>query len=207
RTAAAQPRCHRAVRGELHGLHAVRARVSRLVHLHRLAQGDPPRGGRRPGPHPQRPRPVRDRLRAVHVLRHLRRGVPVRRAVLVAGVRVRRVRHRGADAREGAAARVDVDRPAAAGPRPRRRAAEGDRRGGEGGGAGRAPVSRDARMSGQEIVFTLLGVAAVGSAVLVVTTRRLVHAALWLVVSFGALAGGYLVLTAEFVAWVQVLIY
>ncbi|GGQ33169.1 NADH-quinone oxidoreductase subunit J [Actinomadura coerulea] len=62
-------------------------------------------------------------------------------------------------------------------------------------------------MSGQEIVFTLLGVVAVGSAVLVVTTRQLVHAALWLVVSFGALAGGYLVLTAEFVAWVQVLIY
>ena len=62
-------------------------------------------------------------------------------------------------------------------------------------------------MSGQEIVFALLGVVAVGSAVLVVTTRQLVHAALWLVVSFGALAGGYLVLTAEFVAWVQVLIY
>ncbi|WP_433227839.1 NADH-quinone oxidoreductase subunit J family protein [Actinomadura formosensis] len=62
-------------------------------------------------------------------------------------------------------------------------------------------------MSGQEIVFTLLGVVAVGAGILVVTTRRLVHAALWLVVSFGALAGGYLVLTAEFVAWVQVLIY
>ncbi|TDC62269.1 NADH-quinone oxidoreductase subunit J [Actinomadura sp. GC306] len=62
-------------------------------------------------------------------------------------------------------------------------------------------------MSGQEVVFALLGIVAVGSAVLVVTTRRLVHAALWLVVSFGALAGGYLVLTAEFVAWVQVLIY
>ncbi|WP_207924068.1 NADH-quinone oxidoreductase subunit J family protein [Actinomadura bangladeshensis] len=62
-------------------------------------------------------------------------------------------------------------------------------------------------MSGQEVVFTLLGVVAVGSGILVVTTRRLVHAALWLVVSFGALAGGYLVLTAEFVAWVQVLIY
>ncbi|WP_433474769.1 NADH-quinone oxidoreductase subunit J family protein [Spirillospora sp. CA-142024] len=62
-------------------------------------------------------------------------------------------------------------------------------------------------MSGQEIVFALLGVVAVGSAILVVTTRQLVHAALWLVVSFGALAGGYLVLTAEFVAWVQVLIY
>ena len=33
------------------------------------------------------------------------------------------------------------------------------------------------------------------------------HAALWLVVTLGALAGSYLVLTAEFVAWVQVLIY
>jgi NADH-quinone oxidoreductase subunit J len=53
----------------------------------------------------------------------------------------------------------------------------------------------------------LLGAVALGSALLVVTTRQLVHAALWLVVCFGALAGGYLVLTAEFVAWVQVLIY
>lgn len=59
----------------------------------------------------------------------------------------------------------------------------------------------------QEVVFLLLGIVALGSALLVVTTRQLVHAALWLVVCFGALAGGYLVLTAEFVAWVQVLIY
>ncbi|WP_062431117.1 NADH-quinone oxidoreductase subunit J family protein [Herbidospora daliensis] len=58
-----------------------------------------------------------------------------------------------------------------------------------------------------EVVFLLLGLVAVGSALLVVTTRQLVHAALWLVVCFGALAGCYLVLTAEFVAWVQVLIY
>ncbi|GAA3234440.1 NADH-quinone oxidoreductase subunit J family protein [Actinocorallia longicatena] len=62
-------------------------------------------------------------------------------------------------------------------------------------------------MTAQEIVFSALGVLAVGSGVLVVSTRQLVHAALWLVVSFGALAGMYLVLTAEFVAWVQVLIY
>ncbi|MFG1696911.1 NADH-quinone oxidoreductase subunit J [Nonomuraea sp. NPDC049309] len=61
--------------------------------------------------------------------------------------------------------------------------------------------------TGQEIVFLLLGAVAVGSALLVVMTRQIVHAALWLVVCFGALAGGYLVLTAEFVAWVQVLIY
>ncbi|NUT42648.1 MAG: NADH-quinone oxidoreductase subunit J [Thermoactinospora sp.] len=61
--------------------------------------------------------------------------------------------------------------------------------------------------TGQEIVLILLGVVAIGSALLVVTTRQLVHAALWLVLAFGALAGCYLVLTAEFVAWVQVLIY
>jgi NADH-quinone oxidoreductase subunit J len=62
-------------------------------------------------------------------------------------------------------------------------------------------------MTGAEIVFLLLGVVALGSAVLVVTTRQLVRAALWLVVTFGALAGCFLVLTAELVAWVQVLIY
>jgi NADH-quinone oxidoreductase subunit J len=61
--------------------------------------------------------------------------------------------------------------------------------------------------SGQELVFLLLGIVVLGSAVLVVTTRQLVHAALYLVLTFGALAGCYVVLTAEVVAWVQVLIY
>jgi NADH-quinone oxidoreductase subunit J len=58
-----------------------------------------------------------------------------------------------------------------------------------------------------EVLMVLLGVLTVGSAVLVVTTRHVVRAALWLVVTFGALAGSYLVLTAELVAWVQVLVY
>ncbi len=62
-------------------------------------------------------------------------------------------------------------------------------------------------MTSADVVIVLLGVVAVGSGVLVVATRRLVHAALWLVVSFGALAAAYVVLAAEFVAWVQVLIY
>jgi NADH-quinone oxidoreductase subunit J len=61
--------------------------------------------------------------------------------------------------------------------------------------------------TGVELLFGLLGLVAVGSALLVVTTRQLVHAALWLVVALGALAGCYLLLSAEFVAWVQVLIY
>jgi NADH-quinone oxidoreductase subunit J len=62
-------------------------------------------------------------------------------------------------------------------------------------------------MSTVEVLFWLLSCLAFGSAVLVVTTDHLVHAALWLVVTLGSLAGCYLLLTAEFVAWVQVLIY
>ncbi|MGH8867407.1 MAG: NADH-quinone oxidoreductase subunit J family protein [Actinomycetes bacterium] len=61
--------------------------------------------------------------------------------------------------------------------------------------------------TGVEVLFLLLGLVALASAVLVVSTRQLVHAALWLVVTLGSLAGCYLLLTAEFVAWVQVLIY
>ena len=62
-------------------------------------------------------------------------------------------------------------------------------------------------MTGADVVFGLLGVLCLAAGVLVVTVRNVIHAALWLVVCFGALAGCYLVLTAEFVAWVQVLIY
>ncbi|MFF1903328.1 NADH-quinone oxidoreductase subunit J [Kitasatospora sp. NPDC058218] len=61
--------------------------------------------------------------------------------------------------------------------------------------------------TGVEIVFLLVGVAVVGSAVVAVTTKQLVHAALWLVVALGGLAVEFLLLTAEFIAWVQVLIY
>ncbi len=62
-------------------------------------------------------------------------------------------------------------------------------------------------MTAADIVIVLLGLVAVGSGVMVVATDQLVHAALWLVLSFGALAASYVVLAAEFVAWVQVLIY
>ncbi|MEV7024634.1 NADH-quinone oxidoreductase subunit J [Kitasatospora sp. NPDC093558] len=61
--------------------------------------------------------------------------------------------------------------------------------------------------TGVEIVFLLVGIAVLGSAVVSVTTKQLVHAALWLVVALGGLAIEFLLLTAEFIAWVQVLIY
>ncbi len=62
-------------------------------------------------------------------------------------------------------------------------------------------------MTAAEVIFCLLGVLALGSAVLVAASSHLVHCALWLVVTLGALAGLYLLLAAEFVAWVQVLVY
>lgn len=62
-------------------------------------------------------------------------------------------------------------------------------------------------MTTADLVLGLLAAASVGAGVLVVTTKQIVHAALWLVVSLAALAGCYVVLTAELVAWVQILVY
>ncbi|MFD4786703.1 NADH-quinone oxidoreductase subunit J [Streptomyces sp. NPDC058459] len=61
--------------------------------------------------------------------------------------------------------------------------------------------------TGVEIAFLLVGLVTLGAALITVTTRQLVHAALWLVVTLGGLAVEYLLLSAEFIAWVQVLIY
>ena len=62
-------------------------------------------------------------------------------------------------------------------------------------------------MTTLDILFAAIGVIAAASAILAVTTRNLVHAALWLVVLPRTLAGCYLVLGAELVALVQVLVY
>jgi NADH-quinone oxidoreductase subunit J len=59
----------------------------------------------------------------------------------------------------------------------------------------------------QEWIFAVLGLAGIGAAVRLVTAKNVVHAALFLVVSLATVAGVFLLLAAEFVAWVQVLIY
>ncbi|CAA9469405.1 MAG: NADH-ubiquinone oxidoreductase chain I, partial [uncultured Solirubrobacteraceae bacterium] len=129
--AATQPRHDRAARGELHRLHAVRARVPRLVPVRRGAhRGRAARARRRPAAGAERAGPLRHRLLAVHVLRHLHRGLPVRRAVLGAGARARRGRPRGPRRGARGAAGVDARRPAAPAARPPRRAAGGGRRSG-----------------------------------------------------------------------------
>ncbi len=59
----------------------------------------------------------------------------------------------------------------------------------------------------QDIVFWFLGVVAIGAALGVVLVRDLFRAALLLVVVFIAVAGFFVLLSAEFLAVVQVLIY
>jgi NADH-quinone oxidoreductase subunit J len=59
----------------------------------------------------------------------------------------------------------------------------------------------------RDIVFVVVGVITAMSAILAVTTRHVVHAALWLLVSLGSLAGIYIVLGQELVGLVQLLVY
>ena len=59
----------------------------------------------------------------------------------------------------------------------------------------------------QEVVFWVLAISTVGGAVLVVQLRDVFRASLMLVVSFLGMAGLFALLSAEFLAVVQVLIY
>jgi NADH-quinone oxidoreductase subunit J len=62
-------------------------------------------------------------------------------------------------------------------------------------------------MSGLDVLFVAVGLLTGGAGLLAVTSRHVLHAALWLVVALGGLAGCYLVLGAELVALVQLLVY
>jgi NADH-quinone oxidoreductase subunit J len=62
-------------------------------------------------------------------------------------------------------------------------------------------------VNGQEVAFLALAVVGGLAGVLVVTSRNVVHAALWLVVALASVAGVFLLLAAPFVAFVQVIIY
>ena len=62
-------------------------------------------------------------------------------------------------------------------------------------------------MTGQEVAFLVLAVMGGVAGLLVVTSRNIVHAALYLVVALASVAGVYLLLAAPFIAFVQVIIY
>jgi NADH-quinone oxidoreductase subunit J len=59
----------------------------------------------------------------------------------------------------------------------------------------------------QEVAFWVLAVLITGAALRVVTSSNVVHAALYLVATLMGAAALYVLLFAEFVAWVQVLVY
>ena len=62
-------------------------------------------------------------------------------------------------------------------------------------------------MTAVQILFLGVGIAAVLSAMLVVTVRNLIHAALWLVVTLFSVAITFVLLDAGFLATVQVVLY
>jgi NADH-quinone oxidoreductase subunit J len=62
-------------------------------------------------------------------------------------------------------------------------------------------------MTAEQIIFLLTGTLVLGSALMVVTVRNLLHAALWLVVSLFGVAILYAILQANFLAVVQVVVY
>ena len=62
-------------------------------------------------------------------------------------------------------------------------------------------------MVAQNVAFWILAISMAGAAIGVVRSQNVVHAALYLVVVLAGAAAQYILLAAEFVAWVQVLIY
>ena len=62
-------------------------------------------------------------------------------------------------------------------------------------------------MVAQNVAFWILAIAMAAAAIGVVRSQNVVHAALYLVVVLAGAAAQYILLAAEFVAWVQVLIY
>ena len=62
-------------------------------------------------------------------------------------------------------------------------------------------------MTGAEWAFVVVAVVGSVGAIRVVTAKNVVHAALYRVVTLLSVGGAYLLLAAEFVAWVQILIY
>ena len=58
-----------------------------------------------------------------------------------------------------------------------------------------------------ELIFYLLALTAIVSAIGVVTVPNIVHAALFLILTLAAVAGFYILLSSEFLALVQILVY
>lgn len=62
-------------------------------------------------------------------------------------------------------------------------------------------------MSITEILFWILSITALFSALMVITSKNPVHSVLWLIATFFAISGHYILLNAQFLAIVNVIVY
>lgn len=62
-------------------------------------------------------------------------------------------------------------------------------------------------MTPMQIIFLVVGAVTLASAVMVVTSRKIMHAALWLVLALGGVAAVFALLEAGFFALIQVAVY
>ena len=62
-------------------------------------------------------------------------------------------------------------------------------------------------MSITEILFWILSVIALFSALMVVTSKNPVYSVLWLIITFFAISGHYILLNAQFIAIVNIIVY
>lgn len=62
-------------------------------------------------------------------------------------------------------------------------------------------------MTTPDVIFAVVGIATAFCAVMTVTSKNLVHAALFLAATLAGIGAEFLVLRADFVAWVQIVVY
>jgi len=58
-----------------------------------------------------------------------------------------------------------------------------------------------------DIIFLIISIFTIISTIMVVQSRKLVHSAIYLAGTFIGTAAFFILLKAEFIAWVQVLVY
>src|SRR5919112_719459 len=62
-------------------------------------------------------------------------------------------------------------------------------------------------MSITEILFWVLSIVAVVSALMVITSRHPIYSVLWLIITFFCISGHYILLNAQFLAIVNIIVY
>src|SRR5687767_16009257 len=62
-------------------------------------------------------------------------------------------------------------------------------------------------MSISQVLFYFLSALALGSAIMVVISRNPIHSVLWLIITFFAISGHYILLNAQFLAVVNIIVY